>query len=116
MIFIFFQFTQVSEILTHDKHISVDKEGPVLVGDLTLVHGSVFLLRSEDDYSVIKHFVIGREIWGENKLELAPKVLGETWVICHMGFYQSRSSLYAGYTRCVGPPKHQGAPLISKMF
>lgn len=52
----------------------------MLVGDLTLVHGSVFLLRSEDDYSVIKHFVIGRrKIWGENKLVLAPKVFKRDW-------------------------------------
>ncbi len=29
---------------------------------------------------------------------------------------QSRSSLYAEYARCVGPPKHQRAPLLSKMF
>ncbi len=29
---------------------------------------------------------------------------------------QSRSSLYAEYACCVGPPKHQGAPLLSKMF
>ncbi len=29
---------------------------------------------------------------------------------------QSRSSLYAEYAHCVGPPKHQGAPLLSKMF
>ncbi len=29
---------------------------------------------------------------------------------------QSRSSLYAEYASCVGPPKHQGAPLLSKMF
>ncbi len=31
-------------------------------------------------------------------------------------FMQSRSSLYAEYTGCVGPPKHQGAPVLSKMF
>ncbi len=29
---------------------------------------------------------------------------------------QSRSSLYAEYACCIGPPKHQGAPLLSKMF
>ncbi len=29
---------------------------------------------------------------------------------------QSRSSLYAEYTSCLGPPKHQGAPLLSKCF
>ncbi len=29
---------------------------------------------------------------------------------------QSRSSLYAEYAGCIGPPKHQGAPLLSKMF
>ncbi len=29
---------------------------------------------------------------------------------------QSRSSLYAEYASCVGPPKHQGAPLLSKML
>ncbi len=52
----------------------------MLVGDHTLVHGSVSLLRSEDDYSVIKHFVIGRrKIWGENKLVLAPKVFKRDW-------------------------------------
>ncbi len=26
---------------------------------------------------------------------------------------QSRCSLYAEYASCVGPPKHQGAPLLS---
>ncbi len=29
---------------------------------------------------------------------------------------QSRSSLYAEYAGCIGPPKHQGAPLPSNMF
>ncbi len=29
---------------------------------------------------------------------------------------QSRSSLYAEYAGCIGPPKHQGAPLLSKVF
>ncbi len=29
-------------------------------------------------------------------------------------YTQSRSSLYAEYTSCVGPPKHQGAPLALK--
>ncbi len=29
---------------------------------------------------------------------------------------QSRSSLDTEYARCVEPPKHQGAPLLSKMF
>ncbi len=29
---------------------------------------------------------------------------------------QSRSSLYAEYSSCIGPPKHQGAPLLSKIF
>ncbi len=32
------------------------------------------------------------------------------WVSCR----QSRSSLYAEYASCVGPPKHQGVPLFSK--
>ncbi len=29
---------------------------------------------------------------------------------------QSRSSLYTEYASCVGPPKHQGAPLLSNIF
>ncbi len=32
------------------------------------------------------------------------------------GDIQSQSSLYAEYARCIGPPKHQGAPLLSKIF
>lgn len=41
----------------------------MFVGGLALVHCSVSLLRTEYDYSVIKHFAIGRrEIWGETGL------------------------------------------------
>ncbi len=31
-------------------------------------------------------------------------------------FIQSRFSLYVEYASCVGPPKHQGTPLLTKMF
>ncbi len=38
------------------------------------------------------------------------------WLASHQDWLQSRSSLYAEYASCVGPPKHQGAPLLSKMI
>ncbi len=34
----------------------------------------------------------------------------------NQGWTLSRSSLYAEYVSCVGPPKHQGATLLPKMF
>ncbi len=37
-------------------------------------------------------------------------------VACVVWQKQSRSSLYAEYAGCLGPPKHQGASLLSKMF
>lgn len=59
----------------------------MFVGGLTLVHCSVSLLRSEYDYFVIKHLVIGRrEIWGERGLNWHPR--GETWV-CHTTIQKS---------------------------
>ncbi len=45
---------------------------------------------------------------------LAPILIAPPHI--YEAYAQSRSSLFAEYASCVGPPKHQGALLISKRF
>ncbi len=47
--------------------------------------------------------------------EMYWRISCQIWSRASLSF-QSRSSLYAEYAGCIGPPKHQGAPLLSKMF
>ncbi len=44
------------------------------------------------------------------------QILSSETTKCIYVYEQSRSSLYAEYASCVGPPQHQGAPLLSKII
>ncbi len=44
-----------------------------------------------------------------SSLSVSQKRWGEEKGVLILALSQSRSSLYTGYTSCVGPPKHQGA-------
>ncbi len=57
------------------------------------------------------------QVWPEGSSEALQDCFDTTdWDMFKQAATQSRSSLYAEYAGCIGPPKHQGAPLLSKMF
>ncbi len=71
------------------------------------------------DLSAIQNPAVWNEFWLKNILAMTysqweSKIQAASR--SRRSYMQSRSSLYAEYASCVGPPKHLGAPLLSNMF